>query len=167
MFWIRHAGCFTEALESDGRLRILSSPKVTTQNNQAATIEQGTQIPVVTTTATEVDVQFVPASLRLIVTPQITAEDTVIMKVRIENNSPSTTVSVADVPGISTESVDTQILVRTGTTAVIGGIYKLTESDTTTGIRVFAKFLSSDGCSRTRSRRKTRLSCLYSSRRKS
>lgn len=123
-----------EAFESDGRLRILSSPKVTTQNNQPATIEQGTQIPVVSTTATEIDVQFVPASLRLIVTPQITAEDTVIMKLRVENNQPSTTVSVAEVPGITTESVDTQILVRTGTTAVIGGIYKLNESETETGI---------------------------------
>ncbi len=123
-----------EAFESDGRLRILSSPKVTTQNNQPATIEQGTQIPVVSTTATEIDVQFVPASLRLIVTPQITAEDTVIMKLRVENNQPSTTVSVADVPGITTESVDTQILVRTGTTAVIGGIYKLNESETETGL---------------------------------
>jgi len=76
----------------------------------------------------------VPASLRLIVTPQITAEDTVIMKLRVENNQPSTTVSVAEVPGITTESVDTQILVRTGTTAVIGGIYKLNESETETGI---------------------------------
>jgi len=123
-----------EAFESDGRLRILSSPKVTTQNNQPATIEQGTQIPVVSTTATEIDVQFVPASLRLIVTPQITAEDTVIMKLRVENNQPSTTVSVAEVPGITTESVDTQILVRTGTTTIIGGIYKLNESETETGI---------------------------------
>ncbi|HKY34134.1 MAG TPA: type IV pilus secretin PilQ [Candidatus Polarisedimenticolia bacterium] len=123
-----------EAFEADGKVRILSSPKVVTQNNQPASIEQGVQIPVVTTTATEVDVQYVPASLRLIVTPQITAEDTVIMKVKVENNQPSSTVSVADVPGIVTESVDTQILVRTGTTAVIGGVYKMTESENETGI---------------------------------
>lgn len=123
-----------EAFESDGKVRILSSPKIATQNNQPATIEQGVQIPVVTTTATEVDVQYVPASLRLIVTPQITAEDTVIMKVKVENNQPSDTVSVSDVPGIVTESVDTQILVRTGTTAVIGGVYKLQETDNETGI---------------------------------
>ena len=61
------------------------------------------------------------------------------MKLRVENNQPSTTVSVADVPGISTESVDTQILVRSGTTAVIGGIYKLSESDSTTGIPGLSK----------------------------
>jgi type IV pilus assembly protein PilQ len=123
-----------EAFEADGKVRILSSPKVATQNNQPASIEQGVQIPVVTTTATEVDVQYVPASLRLIVTPQITAEDTVIMKVKVENNQPSQTISVADVPGIVTESVDTQILVRTGTTAVIGGVYKMQESENETGI---------------------------------
>ena len=123
-----------ETFEADGKVRILSSPKIATQNNQPATIEQGVQIPVVTTTATEVDVQYVPASLRLIVTPQITAEDTVIMKVKVENNQPSSTISVSDVPGIVTESVDTQILVRTGTTAVIGGVYKLSETDNETGI---------------------------------
>ncbi len=123
-----------EAFEADGRVRILSSPKLTTQNNQPATIEQGVQIPVVTTTATEVDVQYVPASLRLIVTPQITAEDTVIMKLKVENNQPSATVSVSDVPGIVTEAVDTQILVRTGTTAVIGGVYKLQETENETGL---------------------------------
>lgn len=128
-----------ETFESEGKVRILSSPKIATQNNQPATIEQGVQIPVVTTTATEVDVQYVPASLRLIVTPQITAEDTVIMKVKVENNQPSDTVSVSDVPGIVTESVDTQILVRTGTTAVIGGVYKLSETDNTTGIPFLSK----------------------------
>ncbi|HZE89997.1 MAG TPA: type IV pilus secretin PilQ, partial [Verrucomicrobiae bacterium] len=123
-----------DAFESDGKVRILSAPKVVTQNNQPATIEQGVQIPVVTTTATQIEVQYVPASLRLIVTPQITAEQTVIMKVLVENNQPSSTVSVGGTPGIVTERVDTQILVRTGTTAVIGGVYKLQETDTETGI---------------------------------
>jgi type IV pilus assembly protein PilQ len=123
-----------DAFEADGKVRILSAPKVVTQNNQPATIEQGTQIPVVTTTATEIEVQYVPASLRLIVTPQITAEQTVIMKVVVENNQPSETLSVGDTPGIVTERVDTQILVRSGTTAVIGGVYKLSEAENETGI---------------------------------
>jgi len=123
-----------DAFESDGKVRILSAPKVVTQNNQPATIEQGVQIPVVTTTATQIEVQYVPASLRLIVTPQITAEQTVIMKVLVENNQPSATVSVAGTPGIVTERVDTQILVRTGTTAVIGGVYKLQETDNEAGV---------------------------------
>jgi len=123
-----------DAFEADGKVRILSAPKVVTQNNQPATIEQGVQIPVVTTTATEIEVQYVPASLRLVVTPQITAEQTVIMKILVENNQPSATVSVGDTPGIVTERVDTQILVRSGTTAVIGGVYKLQETDNETGL---------------------------------
>jgi len=123
-----------DAFEADGKVRVLSAPKIVTQNNQSANIEQGTQIPVVTTTATEIEVQYVPASLRLMVTPQITAEDTVIMKVIVENNQPSDTLSVGDTPAIVTERVDTQILVRSGTTAVIGGVYKLQESDSETGI---------------------------------
>jgi type IV pilus assembly protein PilQ len=123
-----------DAFEADGKVRILSAPKVVTQNNQSANIEQGVQIPVVTTTATEIEVQYVPASLRLEVTPQITAEETVIMKVLVENNQPSTTVSVGETPGIVTERVDTQILVRSGTTAVIGGVYKLSETDNESGI---------------------------------
>jgi type IV pilus assembly protein PilQ len=123
-----------DAFEADGKVRILSSPKVVTQNNQLAQIEQGVQIPVVTTTATEINVTYVPASLRLLVTPQITAEQTVIMQLTVENNQPSTTVSVGDTPGIVTERVQTQILVRSGSTAVIGGVYKLQETDNETGL---------------------------------
>lgn len=123
-----------DALEADGKVRILSAPRIVTQNNQAANIEQGTQIPVVTTTATEIEVQYVPASLRLEVTPQITAEETVIMKVIVTNDQPSDTLSVGDTPAIITERVDTQILVRSGTTAVIGGVFKLSESESETGL---------------------------------
>jgi type IV pilus secretin PilQ/predicted competence protein len=123
-----------DAFEADGKVRILSAPKVVTQNNTPAKIEQGVQIPVVTTTATEIEVQYVPASLVLEVTPQITAEQTVIMQIKVENNQPSSTISVGDTPGIVTEVVETQIMVRSGTTAVIGGVYKLQETDNELGI---------------------------------
>ena len=66
-----------DALESEGYARRLSAPKVATLNNETAEIEQGVRYPIVTTTATEVDVQFVAASLLLRVTPQITAEGTI------------------------------------------------------------------------------------------
>ena len=123
-----------QAFENEGKVRILSSPKIATQNNQTATIEQGTQIPVVTTTAVEINVQFISASLKLEVTPQITAEDTVIMNVTVENNSPDFVNRVGDVPPIITEKARTQILVRDGATAVIGGIFKLSESNATAGV---------------------------------
>jgi type IV pilus assembly protein PilQ len=122
------------AFENEGKVRILSSPKITTQNNQAAIIEQGTQIPVVTTTAVEINVQYISASLKLEVTPQITAEETVIMDVLLENNSPDFVNRVGDVPPIITEKATTQILVRDGSTAVIGGIFKLNEAKTIAGV---------------------------------
>ena len=123
-----------EAFENEGKVRILSSPRITTQNNQTATIEQGTQIPVVTTTAVEINVQYISASLKLQVTPQITADETVIMDILIENNSPDFVNRVGDVPPIITEKATTQILVRDGSTAVIGGIFKLSESKAEAGI---------------------------------
>jgi type IV pilus assembly protein PilQ len=123
-----------QAFENDGKVRILSSPKVATQNNQTATIEQGTQIPVVTTTAVEINVQYISASLKLEVTPQITADDTIIMDIDVENNSPDFVNRVGDVPPIITEQAKTQILVRNGSTAVIGGIFKLNESFTESGV---------------------------------
>ena len=110
------------------------SPKIATQNNQAASIEQGTQIPVVTTTAVEINVQYISASLKLDVTPQITADDTIIMDVVVENNSPDFVNRVGDVPSIITEKATTQILVRNGSTAVIGGIFKLNESNAQAGV---------------------------------
>ncbi|MDQ7087193.1 MAG: secretin and TonB N-terminal domain-containing protein [Acidobacteriota bacterium] len=73
-----------DALETEGYARRLSSPKIATQNNEMAEIEQGVRIPVVSTTATEIDVRFVSASLRLEVTPQITAEGTVVLEIEVE-----------------------------------------------------------------------------------
>jgi type IV pilus assembly protein PilQ len=107
---------------------------VATQNNQTAIIEQGTQIPVVNTTATEINVEFISASLRLEVTPQITKEGTVIMMVKVDNSSPDFVNRVGDVPPIITERAQTQILVEDGGTAVIGGIFRINDSVSETGV---------------------------------
>lgn len=117
------------ALEQKGKARIISAPKVVAQNNEQAVIESGVQIPIVNTTATEIDVRFVSASLRLQVTPQITADGTVIMELVVENNSPSQTVAVGGgIPAITTRRATTTVLVRDGGTTVIGGIYQVNES---------------------------------------
>jgi len=119
-----------EAFELNGDVKVLSSPRIATQNNQKAVIEQGVQIPVVSTTATQINVEFISASLKLEVTPQITKEGTVIMDVRVDNSSPDFVNRVGDVPPIITERAQTQILVSDGGTAVIGGIFKLNDSVT-------------------------------------
>jgi type IV pilus secretin PilQ/predicted competence protein len=126
-------------LETEGRGRILSSPKIATQNNERAEIEQGVRIPVVSTTATEINVEFVSASLRLAVTPQITADGTVAMDVIVENNSPDFVNRVGDVPPIRTQRAQTKILVADGGTAVIGGIFTINEGQSEVGVPWFRK----------------------------
>jgi type IV pilus assembly protein PilQ len=126
-------------LETEGRGRILSSPKIATQNNERAEIEQGVRIPVVSTTATEINVEFVSASLRLAVTPQITADGTVAMDVVVENNSPDFVNTAGDVPSIRTQRAQTKILVADGGTAVIGGIFTINEGRSEVGVPWFRK----------------------------
>jgi type IV pilus assembly protein PilQ len=118
------------ALERQGRGRLLSTPKVTTQNNQAAEIKQGVQIPIQTLANNTVSVQFKDAVLTLRVTPQITDAGTVILNLEVENNSPDYANRVNGIPPINTQSAKTIVLVKDGQTAVVGGIYQSTETTT-------------------------------------
>jgi type IV pilus secretin PilQ/predicted competence protein len=115
------------ALENSGRGRTLSTPKVTTQNNQAAEIKQGVQIPIQTVANNTVTVSFKDAVLTLKVTPQITEAGTVILTLEVENNTPDFSRSVNGTPPINTQSAKTIVLVKDGATAVIGGIYQSDE----------------------------------------
>jgi type IV pilus assembly protein PilQ len=128
-----------DALETEGKGRVLSAPKIATQNNERAEIEQGIRIPVVNTTATEINVEYVSASLRLMVTPQITAEGTIILDVQVENNSPNFQNTVGDVPPINTQRAQTKVLIADGGTTVIGGIFKVTEGVSEVGVPWFRK----------------------------
>lgn len=115
------------ALERQGRGRLLSTPKVTTQNNQEAEIKQGVQIPIQTVANNTVTVSFKDAVLTLKVTPQITEAGTVILKVEVENNAADFANLVNGIPPINTQAAKTQVLVQDGSTAVIGGIYQSNE----------------------------------------
>jgi type IV pilus assembly protein PilQ len=111
------------ALEESGNGRILSTPRVATQNNVAAEITQGVQIPIQTVANNTVTVTFRDAALKLNVVPQITAANTVIMQVILENSSPDFSRAVTGIPPINTQRAVTSLLVSDGQTAVIGGIY--------------------------------------------
>jgi type IV pilus assembly protein PilQ len=114
------------ALESDSRGKIVSSPRVTTANQQKAKIAQGTQIPYQKSTssgATSVD--FKEAVLSLEVTPQITPDDKIIMDLEVKKDKVG--VIFNGVPSIDTQNINTQVLVANGETAVLGGIYEQTE----------------------------------------
>jgi type IV pilus assembly protein PilQ len=118
------------ALESSGHGRILSTPRIATQNNVAAKIIQGVQIPIQTVANNTVTVSFKDAALTLMVTPQITASNTVIMAIDIENAAPDFSRAVAGIPPINTQHAITSILVSDGQTSVIGGIYVSQEQAT-------------------------------------
>ncbi len=117
------------ALEGTGKGRLLSTPRVSTQNNIEAEITQGIQIPIQTVANNTVTVQFKDAALTLRVTPQITASKTVIMRIALENASADFSRSVEGIPPINTQRAVTTVLVGDGETTVIGGIY-LSEEQT-------------------------------------
>jgi type IV pilus assembly protein PilQ len=114
---------FITAAEAKGVGKLLSKPKVITQNNEKAVIKQGTKIPIQTTINNTISVQFIDAVLKLEVTPQITAEGTVFMDVLVENTQIDTGIPrVQGVPALDTQSAETKVTVADGGTVVIGGI---------------------------------------------
>ena len=116
-----------DAAETKGVGKLLSRPKVITQNNEKATVKQGTKIPVQTVVNNTVSVQFVDAVLELDVTPQITADGTIYMDVTVQNNQPNNAVEVQGIPEIITQSTETKVTVNNGATVVIGGIIVTTQ----------------------------------------
>ena len=111
------------AAEAKGVGKLLSKPKIVTQNNESAEVKQGTKIPIQTTINNTISVQFVDAVLRLKVTPQITAEGTVFMDVLVENTAINAGIPrIQGVPALDTQSAETKVLVADGGTVVIGGV---------------------------------------------
>lgn len=118
------------ALETSGSGRIISAPKITTQNNQDADIIQGRQIPVQTVANFTVTTRYINAALELSARPQITAEGTIIMEIEIRNNAADFANLVNGIPPIITQSANTTVMVPDGGTTVIGGIYRTEDSIT-------------------------------------
>ncbi|MGB9494438.1 MAG: type IV pilus secretin PilQ, partial [Azonexus sp.] len=115
------------AMETDGLGKIVSSPRVITANNVKAKIQDGTEIPYVTTAtgggvATQ-NVSFKTAALSLEATPQITPEGTVRMQLIVKKEEPDWTRAVLGNPPIKTSTVETNVVVENGGTVVIGGVY--------------------------------------------
>ncbi|HTS12691.1 MAG TPA: type IV pilus secretin PilQ [Candidatus Limnocylindrales bacterium] len=116
------------ALEEKGVGKLLSKPKIITQNNQKATVKQGTKIPVQTIVNNTVSVQFVDAVLELDVTPQITKDGTIYMDVTVENDQIDQSIPrVQGIPAIDTQSAQTRVTVNDGATVVVGGIIVSTQ----------------------------------------
>ena len=122
------------ALESDGIGKIISSPRVITANNVKAKIEDGTEVPYVTTQTTGTSitqtVSFKPAKLSLEATPQITPEGTVRMALVVKKEEPDWTKAVLGNPPIKSSIVETNVVVENGGTVVIGGVFITKTEDT-------------------------------------
>jgi type IV pilus assembly protein PilQ len=114
---------FITAAESKGVGKLLSKPKVITQNNEKAIVKQGTKIPIQTVINNTISVQYIDAVLQLEVTPQITAEGTVFMDVLVENTQIDNGIPrVQGIPALDTQAAQTKVTVADGGTVVIGGI---------------------------------------------
>ncbi|MBI3596133.1 MAG: type IV pilus secretin PilQ [Nitrospirae bacterium] len=121
--------------ELDGLTHTISSPKVTTLNNVKAKIEQGQSIPYPSSSPnTGTTTTFVDANLTLEVTPHITPDQSIIMKVKAARDSLGSFSNPAAGPSIARRSALTEVLVRDRETTVIGGIFEDEKIDTTTGI---------------------------------
>jgi type IV pilus assembly protein PilQ len=116
--------------ESRGLLKILSRPRVVTQNNIQAIVKQGVRVPIVTLAQLggPPTVSYVDAFLRLTVTPQITSEGTIFLNVDVENTTPDFGRVVNGNPTLITQQATTQVLVTDGGTVVIGGVIQTANS---------------------------------------
>lgn len=116
------------ALEADGRGKIISNPRVVTSNQVEALIEQGTDVPYSTSSQAGTKTEFKKAVLSLKVLPQITPDGNLIMRVEVHKDSVIPT-TPGQQPSIDTKVITTEVQVENGGTIVIGGIYSESDSN--------------------------------------
>jgi type IV pilus assembly protein PilQ len=120
--------------EAMGETKIISSPRVVTLDNREALIQQGDTIPFETISDKGTQTEFVDATLNLTVTPHITPNGSVIMKIKAKKNAIGDFRSGRGAPSISKREASTEVMVQDGETTVIGGIFESTKSDSELGI---------------------------------
>ena len=121
------------ALEADGKGKVISSPRIITADQVKASIKQGTKVPFQKATSSgATSVEFLEATLKLEVTPQITPEGNVILDVQINKDSLGTLTALGR--EINVKEIKTQVLVENGGTVVIGGIFEQVENESTSKV---------------------------------
>ena len=121
--------------ETTGDTKLLSSPKIVTLDNKEAVIQQGESIPFETVSQSGTQTQFIDATLNLTVTPHITPDGSVIMKIKATKNAIGTFRSArTGAPSIDKREATTEVLVKDGETTVIGGILETQERKTVEGV---------------------------------
>ncbi len=118
-----------QAAESTGDGKVVSSPRIVTLDNKEAKIEQGVSIPFQTFEGGDAKLEFIDAVLSLIVTPHITADESIIMEIAVTRNAPDDSIATpTGSPAIAKNVAETEALVKDGQTLVLGGIYTITKS---------------------------------------
>ena len=116
------------ALEADGKGKIISSPRVVTEDKHVAVIEQGVELPYEEkSSAGSTTISFKKANLRLEVTPQITPDGNVVLEVNVSKDSKGDLTPAGF--AINTQHVQTKVMVENGGTVVLGGIYQQSETN--------------------------------------
>lgn len=124
-----------QAAESTGDGKVISSPRIVTLDNKEAQIQQGVSIPFQTFEGGDAKLEFIDAVLSLIVTPHITADQSIIMAIEVTRNAPDSTVPTpTGSPAIAKNVAQTETLVKDGQTLVLGGIYTITKSQRQTRV---------------------------------
>ncbi|MGM0416428.1 MAG: type IV pilus secretin PilQ [Thermodesulfobacteriota bacterium] len=147
------------ALETAGKGRVVSAPKVLTLDGETAKIEQGTSIPYQSVSDQGTTTEFEDATLSLEVTPEVNPDSTIILEILASNSTVGNTVATGagSAPAIDTKEAETKLLLKNGETTVIGGIYVENELNSVTGtpflkdIPFFGNLFKSRNKSNTRS----------------
>lgn len=131
-------GAFLSILESESSAKVIASPRIVTQNKQAATISQGQTIQLATAAGANAagGFQTISATLTLSVTPQVTNEGSILMNVNFSQNTPAASSVSGAALTTNTKTVTTNVLVDSGATLVIGGVYTSTQNDSAEGIPI-------------------------------
>jgi len=133
------------AMEKDEKLEVISSPRVMTLDNQEALVEQGTEVPYLeldtqsSQTTSLATTEFKKVTLSLKVIPHVTPDESVIMDIEAKKDQVSAQLGAGDQPGVDTRKAITKVLVRSGDTVVIGGIYEDTNRDVRNSVPFFGR----------------------------
>jgi type IV pilus assembly protein PilQ len=125
------------AMQGEGNVNILSTPKVLALNQHAARIGQGQEIPYQTTSDGGTTTEFKKAELSLEVTPTITNNGMISMELIVSKDSKGE--NTTDGPAINTQSITTSLLLKDGETAVVGGILESSKTNSNQDVPVMGK----------------------------
>ncbi|MFH1223489.1 MAG: secretin and TonB N-terminal domain-containing protein [Pseudomonadota bacterium] len=125
----------------NGEVKIISAPKICALDRQTASILQGTQVAyktsIITASGETTDkIEFQNIEVSLNVTPKVTANNEIILDVNVRREFPDYTTRMNKhmPPGIGVRKATSQILLKDGDTAVIGGLYSLDNGDGDAGV---------------------------------